>query len=167
MARPSDRRHRCAVLGVVLACLGGAGCRSKKHLDVPVGCGDPAVVACLQRYAFERLSESDVERIAVDALAKCFATDKAALALQARCLPLNMGVDRRNGRAVTLRYFCSDLCPDAGGVLPMYLGVTNVEQCCELGGFPFKDPAWGHHFRGCGVASSAWKNLRSTCSDRP
>jgi hypothetical protein len=94
------------------------------------------------------LSGKEIRRLSSEVIDECFSTDDPKLLWdQGACLPLEVGVDERNGHMVELRYHCSDLCPDYGGVGIFYAGVSK-EDCCSIGGYPRKDPAWGG-YRGC------------------
>lgn len=52
-----------------------------------------------------------------------------------------------NGSPVEEQYFCSDVCPDAGGILIVFQDV-DAEECLEMGQDPWYDPAWGGYL-GC------------------
>lgn len=85
---------------------------------------------CLQKYAFEELRESDVRRLQ-EGLHECFASDKRELSTQASCLPLIVGRDAPSDRTVSVRYVCSDICPDLGAVFVQFDGVGSKETCCK------------------------------------
>ena len=126
-------------------------CHSRPQTLKPApGCSTPAVVACLQPLAFEKLGEADLKRLRANA-ADCFSKDKAELRRQASCLPLTMGVDARGRGKVELRYHCSDLCPDHGGVIAALDGPRDVSACCAAGGEPFLDGA-SRRFRACMIS---------------
>lgn len=112
------------------------------------GCdSEPTGGACLDGYAAESLAAQDLEALN-DALDTCFSDDAAELEGQAGDLPKTMGSDARNDREVEVFYFCSDVCPDAGGVGIRYRGVEDATTCCEIGGVSYSDFAWGG-FVGC------------------
>jgi hypothetical protein len=54
----------------------------------------------------------------------------------------------KDGRLIIYQYTCSDVCPDAGGWHKEYFGVDSKEECEQIGGDPFIDPAWGAYL-GC------------------
>jgi hypothetical protein len=112
------------------------------------GASDNELARCVARYSKPRLSPADIRKFIEHGSLECFVRGYPyELAEQARCLPLSLGVDERNGRAVELVYQCSDICPDAGGVLIRYAN-TSKEDCCAVGGYPWHDYAWGG-YRGC------------------
>jgi hypothetical protein len=95
-----------------------------------------------------RLSSKDIEVLSREVIDECFSTqDPKRLWDEGGCLPLEVGVDKRNGHLIELRYQCSDRCPEYGGVGIFYAGVSR-EDCCSIGGYPHFDPAWGG-YRGC------------------
>jgi hypothetical protein len=111
-------------------------------------CPGDAVAQCVAKRTKSRLSSKDIEKLGREVIEECFSTrDTRLLWDQGACLPLDVGVDRRNGRNIELRYHCSDVCPDQGGVGIFYAGVAK-EDCCSIGGYPRFDPAWGG-YRGC------------------
>jgi hypothetical protein len=103
----------------------------------------------LQPLAFETLSASALARVQREGEA-CFSKDKALLKRQSSCLPLVMGEDAQGRGKVSMRYYCSDLCPDQGWAVAEFEGLRNVEACCAAGGQPLLDGAWGG-FRACVV----------------
>ena len=126
------------------------GCDRPRQLTPPAECKDPQLISCLQPLAFETLSASALARVQRDGEA-CFSKDKAVLGRQASCLPLVMGEDAQGRGKVSLRYYCSDRCPDQGGVVAEFAGPRNLEACCAAGGQPLLNFAWGRGFRACVV----------------
>jgi hypothetical protein len=62
--------------------------------------------------------------------------------------PITLGRYSKNGIVLVERYFCSDVCPDAGGVSIYFENITSEEQCSAIGGRPIINPAW-RSFSGC------------------
>lgn len=62
--------------------------------------------------------------------------------------PKVLGVYSKNGINLIERYFCSDVCPDAGGVSIVFEGIGSKEKCEEVGGKVLIDFAW-KGYRGC------------------
>ena len=72
--------------------------------------------------------------------------------------PDNMGINPKdyprilgthsNGRVLIEKYFCSDVCPNYGGIWIVFQNVTSKEGCAEIGGRDVIDPAW-HGYIGC------------------
>lgn len=148
--RGTNRLARVACLGLALALVGA--CKSRTHapggLDLHGRCVGSELARCVARHAKASLSPSDIAGLREGLLKECFATgDKRRLAEQGACLPFDVGVDERNDKVVQLQYHCSDVCPNQGGVGVFYAGVAQNE-CCEVGGDPFVDPAWGGYW-GC------------------
>lgn len=130
------------------------GCHSRPlPLKPPAECSAPDVVACLQPLAFETLSSADLNRIREQAPA-CFSKDAATLRRQASCLPLVMGMEAQGRGNVEMRYHCSDLCPERGGVVAQLRGPRGVEACCSAGGNPLID-GFTRRFRGCAIRGSS------------
>jgi hypothetical protein len=124
------------------------GCKSPPHtLTPPPGCEDADLITCLQPFALETLSPSALARLRVEALG-CFSKDKAEERRQAACLPLVMGSDAQGRGKVSLNYYCEDLCPDQGGVVPQFESLRTVEACCAAAGDPLMSGAFGD-FRAC------------------
>ena len=69
------------------------------------------------------------------------------------CLPLLAGTDAKRHKDLVFVFYCSDVCPDQGGVMLTYEHVSE-EECCKLEGEPFFDGAWGG-YRGCSPAGQA------------
>jgi hypothetical protein len=136
------------VVAASVAALAAAGPRAR-----PIAaCGDARLRACLARLAKPRWSAEDLRAFFARGGGDCFASAQddprgRLRQRQARCLPVAVGADARNGKTLELRYFCSDVCPDQGAVFLIYAGVDR-DQCCALGGRPLHDPAWGA-YRGC------------------
>lgn len=103
---------------------------------------------CLKSYSANELSAEDIQRLQDEGLPKCFSDDVEELESQAQCLPFEVGEDPSTGAMVEVFYFCSDVCPDAGGVGIRYAGIQDKGACCAIGGDPLVDPAWGG-FVGC------------------
>ena len=119
-----------------------ASCRSRT-CEGPSS--DSEVAKCVSRYSRPRLTPADIRRFVEHGRSECFVRgDPKKLAEQGRCLPLSLGVDARNGKALEIVYGCSDICPDAGGVYIRYAKVSR-KDCCAIGAYPI--PAWGGH--GC------------------
>ena len=135
-----------AVLGLI--CCTVLACRGRpRQLKPPPECKRPETIECLSKYAFDELDESALRQLSVG-LKECFARDARLREEQATCLPIELGRDRASGLPVVARYFCSDICPDQGGVFLTLKGKLGKAACCKLGGAPFIDPAFGG-YRGC------------------
>jgi len=94
------------------------------------------------------LSPAEIRGIPREIIKQCFSLgDKRALANEGACLPLELGVDQSNGRAIQLRYYCSDICPNYGVIGAYYANVSEAE-CDSVGGGASFDPAHGG-YRGC------------------
>lgn len=107
-------------------------------------------MTCLQPLAFETLSASALARVQREGEA-CFSKDKAALERQSSCLPLVMGEDAQGRGNVSMRYYCSDICPDQGVLVAQFDGPSSIDACCAAGGQPLLNFAWGRGFRACVV----------------
>lgn len=115
-------------------------------------CSDAELRTCLEPFIKPTLDASDIRRLA--SAARCFniyGTD--VLHEAGECLPLRAGTDAKRGKELVFVYYCSDMCPDQGGVSLTYNQVS-AEECCKLDGEPFYDPAWGG-YRGCSPAEEA------------
>lgn len=125
------------------------GCNKEpKKLMAPAECRTPEVVACLQPYAFNRLSNDDIRRIATEGVPRCLSKDKDILGRQqAKCLPIEMGKDNR-GREIAVRFFCSDVCPDQGYAYVGFAESIKKAECCKAGEIAARDFAWGG-YAGC------------------
>lgn len=62
--------------------------------------------------------------------------------------PKVLGTYSKNGLTLIETYFCSDVCPDSGGVSIVFENIRSKEKCAEIGGKDFIDPAWGGYI-GC------------------
>jgi hypothetical protein len=125
------------------------GCSRHRQLTPPAECKDAQLMSCLQPLSFETLGASALARVQREGEA-CFSKDPAVLRRQSSCLPLLMGEDAQGRGKVSMKYYCSDLCPDQGGVVAEFEDLRNVEACCAAGGQPILDGAWGG-FRACVV----------------
>ncbi len=95
-----------------------------------------------------RLTPEQIDRFNEEGLRACFdARDPSERANQAACLPIDLGVDVRNGRTVRLSWSCSDVCPDQLRFVVRYADVSE-EECSEIGGHVRRDPAW-KTYNGC------------------
>jgi len=65
-----------------------------------------------------------------------------------RNYPIVLGTYSENGLTLIEEYFCSDVCPDAGGVTIVFQDITSKEECAKAGGKDLIDPAWGGYI-GC------------------
>lgn len=104
--------------------------------------------SCVQAYGSAAMDTDSIKLLVNEGLPSCFSKEPGELEKQAACLPAVVGQDAANGMDLQVYYFCSDVCPDYGGVSVGYAGVENKEDCCALGGEPVIDPAWGG-FAGC------------------
>lgn len=154
---------RCLIIGTAFA-LSVGGCSRPRELQVSPGCETPEVIECLQRFAVEKLSRRSLETVA-SGFRECFAEDKRELARQSSCLPQVMGTDAQTGHAVEVRYTCSDYCPDAGSLQLIYRGVSGGEACCDAGGVPRRDAAWGGNL-GCQVSTRENAKERAAACQR-
>jgi hypothetical protein len=112
-------------------------------------CPGDEVAKCLQRYTKPKLSPADVRRVFDEVRSTCFAQgDADKLAAQGACLPLTIGMDSRNSQIIELIYRCSDVCPNQGRIVIRYVDVAKG-VCCELGGYPIRNRAWGDRYGGC------------------
>ena len=95
----------------------------------------------------ESLTSSQIAALD-DALDTCFSQgDPVALDTESECLPYALGADQRNQTQLEVVYFCSDLCPENGGVWIVYQDVQEAD-CQDLGGEPVQDFAFGIYI-GC------------------
>ena len=62
--------------------------------------------------------------------------------------PIVLGPFSENGLILIESYFCSDVCPDYGGVSIVFQNITSKEECAKVGGKGLIDPAWGR-YGGC------------------
>jgi hypothetical protein len=147
---------RGAILALMLVIVSG-GCGRRRELVVSEACQDPKVVDCLREYAREDLYAEDV-RALNGALMTCFSKDAVVREKQATCLPLQLGKDRGTGLEIVAVYTCSDLCPYRGYPVLVFDGRIKKEECCEIGGLPMIDPAWGG-YKGCSPATG-YEELR-------
>jgi hypothetical protein len=136
------------------------GCSRQRQLAPPDECNDPQLIRCLQPLAFETLSASALARVQREGEA-CFSKDKAVLGRQSSCLPLVMGEDAQGRGKVSMRYYCTDICPDRGGVVAEFEGPRSLEACCAADGQPVLNFAWGGGFRSCVVPRGS--NPRRLC----
>lgn len=140
-------------------------------------CSSAELRGCLEPFVKPTLDASDIRRLA--SAARCFSIYGTDLLHEAgECLPLRVGTDAKRGKELAFVYYCSDVCPDQGGVSLTYNQVS-VDECCKLDGEPFYDPAWGG-YRGCSPAEEAadggellstpdgkWQRIvRSRCPER-
>jgi hypothetical protein len=114
-------------------------------------CSDAPLRACLAPLVKPLLGASDMRALASS---RCFKNGGAEVLRQAGdCLPLRAGVDAMRGKELRFSYFCSDVCPDYGGVSLRYFDVS-ASECCKLDGEPERDAAWGG-YKGCSPAEVA------------
>ena len=125
------------------------GCDHPRKLTPPAECKDQQLISCLQPLAFETLSSSALARVQREGEA-CFSKDKAVLQRQSACLPLVMGEDAQGRGRVVMKYYCTDICPDRGGVVAELDGPRSLEACCAAGGQPLF-LGGGSRFRACMV----------------
>ena len=62
--------------------------------------------------------------------------------------PIVLGSYSENGLILIERYFCSDICPNYGGISIVFQNITSKEECAKVGGKDLIDPAWGGYI-GC------------------
>ncbi|NCO97011.1 MAG: hypothetical protein COZ04_02045 [Candidatus Aenigmarchaeota archaeon CG_4_10_14_3_um_filter_37_21] len=62
--------------------------------------------------------------------------------------PKTLGLYSKNGLKLIEGYFCSDVCPDYGGVWIAFENINSKEKCAEIGGKDLVDHAWGGYI-GC------------------
>jgi hypothetical protein len=106
--------------------------RRYKELKVHEKCETPEVLTCLQDYAFEELTQDDVERIIMQAVQACLSDDSSILARQATCLGVSMGTDVRVGLAL---YVSAGLRRYKHFVIVGY-GRSSLQECCARGAIP-------------------------------
>jgi hypothetical protein len=111
-------------------------------------CGNAELRACLAPFIKPKLAPADIRGLAD---ARCFKSAGDALTQAGDCLPLRVGADGRNGKALSFAFVCSDVCPNQGSVSFRYEHVDDTE-CCKLGGEP--DYIWPHSYAGCSPADS-------------
>jgi hypothetical protein len=108
-------------------------------------CSNAELRRCLAPFVKPQLTAADI--LALET-ASCFKNGRDGVLAQAGdCLPLRAGVDTHLRKTLLFAYYCSDVCPDQGGVELTYENVS-ADECCKLGAEPFFDPAWGG-YRGC------------------
>jgi hypothetical protein len=64
-----------------------------------------------------------------------------------RDYPKILGVHLKNNLTLVERYYCSDVCPQYGGVILIYENLSQ-NNCTEIGGSILIDPAW-KGYKGC------------------
>ena len=62
--------------------------------------------------------------------------------------PMVLGSYSENGLILIKQYFCSDICPDNGGVDIVFQNIRTKEDCAKVGGRDLIDLAWGGYI-GC------------------
>lgn len=62
--------------------------------------------------------------------------------------PIVLGIYSENGLVLIEKYFCSDLCPENGGVSIVFQGINSKKECAKIDGQDLIDPAWGGYI-GC------------------
>lgn len=62
--------------------------------------------------------------------------------------PVILGEYSENGLILIEKYFCSDICPDNGGVVVVFQDINSKEECAKVGGKDLIDYAWGGYI-GC------------------
>lgn len=151
-------------LGCVLISFTLAGCHGKPlKLEVRKGCKTPEVVHCLQQYAFENLSSSDVEQLVQEGIGKCLAlSDKDKLNVQKACLPLRVGIDKKRRSPIEVNWTAGEVRPDSLLVDAYYAAVPDLRSCCDLGGDPVINGLSGHDYSACIVAEH--KSRSSLCN---
>lgn len=68
--------------------------------------------------------------------------------IDSNAYPISLGVYEENNMKLVEVYHCSDLCPDAGGVHIFYEDIKTENDCANVQGEAFVDPAF-RVFRGC------------------
>lgn len=125
------------------------------------GCTSEAPCECIRSYGKTNMSSDDIKRLLNEGVTGCFDhSDPDDLAEDGECLPTVVGTDARNGKSIRIGYTCSDVCPDAGGIIVAYDGVDEAE-CCAIGAVVARDPAWGGYV-GCMPPEVGWTS-QGTC----
>jgi hypothetical protein len=116
---------------------------------------------CLAAYGSNSMDDAALRRLQGEGLDLCLRGDgdPNALVAAAACLPFTVGKDARTGTDIEAYYFCSDVCPNYGGVDIRYAGVDDKASCCALDGFVLQD--FFQHFIGCAPFEV---RLSSSCS---
>ncbi|HEX2876098.1 MAG TPA: hypothetical protein VHP33_32830 [Polyangiaceae bacterium] len=114
-------------------------------------CSSEELRGCLEPFVKPTLDASDIRRLASARCFDIYGTD--VLHEAGGCLPLRVGTDAKRRKELVFAFYCSDICPDQGGVALTYEKVS-ADECCRLEGEPFFDPAWGG-YRGCSPAEQA------------
>ncbi len=114
-------------------------------------CSNAELKRCLSPLIKSELRPSDIRDLASE---QCFARGGAEVLRQAAdCLPLHVGTDAKRHKELKFAFYCSDICPDQGGVSLVFEDVSESE-CCSIGGEPSIDPAW-RSYSGCYPMESA------------
>jgi hypothetical protein len=126
---------------------GGAGGSTGTSTSTDTGTGtgtvNPLGCACLDQFGAGSMDADALSKLATEGLSACFSGGAAAMEQSASCLPKVVGKDAKSGLEVQVYYFCSDVCPDQGFVGVGYKGIADQAACCDAGGAPVIDPAWG------------------------
>lgn len=135
-------------MGLVLL----VSCRGERHpLQAQAQCKSPEVIGCLQEFAYNDMSNADIERLIVQGIDKCFSKDRKERHAQAdTCLPLQVGTDR-DDHPVELVFRCEDNCTTTGQIWLKYADRPRLEECCERGGLTIRAWSANGHYSGCGV----------------
>lgn len=122
------------------------------------GCVSEEPCECIRSYGKSNMASADVKRLLDVGIQSCFAIgEPSELQDDGRCLPAVVGTDARNGKSIAIDYTCSDVCPDAGGIIVRYKDVSEAD-CCAVGGIIANDPAWGG-FVGCMPPEVEWSKV--------
>lgn len=62
--------------------------------------------------------------------------------------PQVLGQYSKDGRTLVVQYFCSDVCPQYGGLWIVYEDIETEADCADISGEVARDAAWGG-FIGC------------------
>jgi hypothetical protein len=108
-------------------------------------CSNAELKSCLAPLVKANLGPSDIRALAAQ---QCFVPGGAEVLRQAAdCLPLRVGTDAKRHKELKFAFYCSDICPDQGGVT-LVLDDVSESECCKLEGEPSID-AFGRTYRGC------------------
>jgi len=69
------------------------------------------------------------------------------LEINSKDYPKSLGIYSKNNLTLIEKYYCSDVCPQYGGISIVFENVSK-EMCGEIKGIILIDPAWGG-YKGC------------------
>ena len=73
--------------------------------------------------------------------------------------PKTLGKYSKNGLILIEKYFCSDVCPQYGGIHLVYKDIKSKEECAKISGDDIIDPAWGGYIGCSPIKTSSSKEI--------